>query len=129
MTHSKLPPTSLDIAIAEKNKSLKVGFLKQWTPQQFKMIESKIASHFREKEIQTLHGNYNPSFRTFDKLDEIMGIAYTSSSSYAGYWICNTEVYKAIYPGFHYIGFALSQDGKAYGILWDKDENEIIIPL
>lgn len=129
MTHSKLTPTYLDIAIAEKNKSLQAEFLKELNPEQFKTIQKAIAVHFSKGEIKTHNAVFPHVKRSFNQIDMIMGLAYTSSSSYAGYWVCNTEVYNDKYPGFNYIGFALSQDGKAYGILWDKDENEIIIPL
>lgn len=105
------------------------AFLQEWTPSQFKAIEKAISRHFSFKQIRTLHGNYPAFYMGFKALEEIMGLAYTSSSSYAGYWICNTEVYNEKYPGYYYIGFAISTKGKYYAILWDKDENEIIIPL
>lgn len=129
MTHSKLPPTSLDIAIAEKNKSLQARFLKEWTPAQFDEMQHAIAGHFSGKYFSSRYPHYQPSKRTFEEIGEIFGLAYTSSSAYAGYWICNDEIVCSKYAPYHYVGFALSQDGKAYGILWDKDENEIIIPL
>jgi len=79
--------------------------------------------------MQTLHGNYPEMYLGWQAISERLGLAYTSSSSYAGYWVCNTEAYNDKFPGYHYIGFALSSDGKGYAILWNEKENEIIIPL
>lgn len=106
-----------------------ISFIQEWTPAQFKAIEKAISRHFSFKQIRTLHGNYPAFYMGFKALGEIMGLAYTSSSSYAGYWICNTEVYNDKYPGYNYMGFAISTKGKYYAILWDKNENEIILPL
>ena len=121
--------TILDTAIAEKNKSLKANFLHEWTPEQFKAIEKAISKHFSFKQLRTLHGNYPAYYMGFKALDQIIGLAYTSTSSFAGYWPCNTEVYNDKYPGFHYSGFAINNEGKCFAILDDKDENEIILPL
>lgn len=121
--------TVLDIALENKAAETKQTFLNDWTPEQFKAIEKAIRLHFANKEIKTLHGDYVPYYRGFNALDEIMGFAYTSSSLCAGYWICDTDVYSPKYPGYHYIGFALNNENKAFAILWDKDENEILQPL
>lgn len=125
----KLSNTLLDTAIAEKNKSLKMSFLLQWNDDNFKTIQKAIRNHFWGKEIKTHREHHPARYLNFAGLDQLLGLAYTSSSSYAGYWVCNTEVYNDKYAGFHYIGFALGEDGNGYGILWDKDENEIIVNL
>ena len=121
--------TILDAALTQKANEIKATFLKEWNPEQFKSMQKAIRLHFANKTINTHHGGYVPYFRTFNALGEIMGFAYTSTGDYAGYWICNTAVYNDKYPGYDYTGFALSSDQKPYAILWDKDENEIIIPL
>lgn len=103
--------------------------LKKWTPEQFKAMQKRIAQHFYGKEINTHHGIHNFGYVTFVSLSEIFGLAYTSSSDIAGYWVCNTEVYSPKFTGYKYIGFAMGEDQKGYAVLWDKDENEIILPL
>jgi hypothetical protein len=118
--------TALDKAIKEKNKSIKNTFLNELNELQITGIKKAIVNHFSKKDIITNHGNYPVKYRDFNSLDSIMGFAYTSSSSYAGYWICNTEVESLFYSGFKYIGFAITSTGKYYAILWDKDENEIL---
>lgn len=108
-------------------------FLNEWTPEQFRGMERKIRHHFAPRQINIFKNNIKTNFvrfnRTFKRLNEIMGFAYTSSSSYAGYWVCNAEVESNDHPGYKYIGFALGTNRKAYAILWDKDENEIILPI
>jgi hypothetical protein len=118
--------TALDKAIKEKNKSIKNTFLNQWDDFQIKGIKQAIVKHFSKMDIVTQHGNYPAEYRVFHTLNSIMGFAYTSSSNYAGYWICNTEVESLLYKGFKYIGFAISSTGKYYAVLWDKEENEIL---
>lgn len=107
----------------------KVTFLKEWTPKQFKAIEKKIATHFSGKAMNTLHGKYPAMYLNFVALDDRLGLAYTSSSSYAGYWICNTEVKSNQHPEYKYVGFAIGKDDKYYAVLQDKDENELIVEL
>jgi hypothetical protein len=126
----KLPPTVLDVALEERRKEIQNTFLDDWTSDQFSIVEKAIARHFSNKVIKTLHGNHQPRRHSFNSIGEILGLAYTSSSNYAGYWVCNTDAYNDKYPGYNYIGFAMSKvENKCYAILWDKDENEIIINL
>lgn len=110
------------------NTTLTTTFLKEWTPAQFKAVEKAISRHFSNREMKTTHGNYPPMFLLFTAVSDRLGLAYTSSSDYAGYWICNTEV-SSTFPSYKYIGFALSDSGIVYAILWTKDEKEKLLPL
>ena len=121
--------TVLGTVLNDKAAAIKEAFLKEWTPQQFKRMETAIATHFANKPINTHHGKHEARIRTFKVLGEIMGFAYTSTGDYAGYWVCNTAVYNDKYQGYDYTGFALTADNKPFAILWDAEENEIIIPL
>lgn len=121
--------TLAELSLERRNREMEKSFLPSWTPRQFEYMERKISAHFSYKPMQTLHGNYPEMYLGWQAVSERLGLAYTSSSSYAGYWVCNTEVYNSKFPGYHYTGFALSSNGKGYAILWDKDENEIIINL
>jgi hypothetical protein len=105
---------------------LKVHFLDEWTPKDFTGIEKAITSHFKGRILPSNHGSLyvGHNFRT---IDSFLGLAYTSSSSFAMYGICNVELkYDEQY---NYQFFAISGDHKYYAILWDKDENEKIIEL
>jgi hypothetical protein len=131
---SKLPPTLLEIGLEEKRKEIQNSFLLEWSREQFTIVQTAISKHFLGDGIITETTRHLiPKLRSynsiFDCIDRVLGLAYTSSSSYAGYWVCNVTAINPKYLGYHYTGFALSSDNKAYAILWDKEENEIIIPL
>ena len=107
----------------------KPTFLKEWTEREFTKIQNAISGHFSGKNMRTHHGNYPAMYLDWKAISDRLGLAYTSSSDYAGYWICNTNVESNDYKGFKYIGFAISEKGRYYAILWDKDENEKLILL
>lgn len=121
--------TILDKASQEKNASLKAGFLNQWTPAQFKTMKTAISRHFSNKYFSGRNMHFQPMPRTFENIDSIAGLAFTSSSSYAGYWVCNDEIVCSKYAGYKYIGFAMTEGNTPFAILWDASENEIITPL
>jgi hypothetical protein len=124
----KLPDTILDKHIAEKNASLKANFKEEWSEADFKTVKQAIKKHCTFKPLQSNEGT--KTFYTFSDFEQWAGLAYTSSSSFAGLWVCNgIELGHVLYPGFHYIGFALGADNKVFAILWDADENEILLPL
>lgn len=115
MTTSKsYQKNPLDLLVEQKNKAINQSFLKNWTPEQLKVIEGAISSHFR---------------KGITNCKNWLGLAYTSTSSYAGYWVCNVQIEPVKYPNHSYVGFALTDSLKPYAILWDKDENEILLPL
>lgn len=121
--------TVLDTALTEKYKAIQNTFLNEWKPEQSRIVRIAIANHFSNREINTHHGKHPAKVRRYQELADIFGLAYTSSSNYAGLWVCNTEIYSNHYPGFKYIGFALTNDLTPYAVLWDKDENEILMPI
>lgn len=125
----KQSKTLLDKACEDKRKETKHSFLKEWTEPQFKSMKASIVRHFKNKYFSGRYYDFQPMYRRFPVLDEIMGLAYTSSSEYAGYWICNDEIVTSKHAPYKYIGFAMGEDQKGYAVLWDKDENELIIPL
>lgn len=131
---NKQYPTLLETALEKKRKETEKTFLKEWNIDQFKKMEKAIAGHFSMVDIHTATTRYVvPNFHSikkrFESVGDILGLAYTSSSSYAGYWVCNIEAVNFKYPGYHYVGFAMDDKNKCFAILWDKDENEIIISL
>src|ERR1700748_2182135 len=105
----------------------KVKFITEWTPEQFKGMQAAIVKHFRKKTIWSINSKGQIVPRTFKGIDEVLGLAYTSSSSCAMYGICNVDIdYNNHY---RYTFFAIGQDGKYYAECWDKDENELIVEL
>jgi len=119
--------TVLDAALSAKYKAIEATFLKEWTPAQFEAIKRKIAKHFAF--TNAISQNGIKATGTFNMLNDFLGLAYTSTGIYAGYWVCNVELTNLNFPNHRYIGFALTNDNAGYAILWDKDENEIILPL
>lgn len=107
----------------------KPDFLQEWNEEQFATIKKRIAQHFSFKPMTTNKGRYPAMYLGWQAIADRLGLAYTSSSSYAGYWACNEDAINNKHQQHRYVGFAISTDGKCYGILWDKDENEIILPL
>jgi hypothetical protein len=101
--------------------------LKEWSEADFKRMKQALKSEYLFKPLHTHHGTQTAY--TFADLKRILGLPYTSSSNYAGQWVTNTELDADGLPGFHIIGFAISEAGKCVAICWDKDENEKLIQI
>lgn len=99
----------------------------EWNDKDFNKIKSALLRHFTFKNLNTRHGN--KVCYTYADLENLLGLPYTSSSSCAGLWVTNTEIFCKDFPGYKYEGFAISNSGKCCAILWDKNETEIIIEL
>lgn len=102
-------------------------FLGEWTEKQFAKMRRAILRYFQRDRIFIFNNRGVLTPKTWKELDIICGFAYTSSSAYAGCWVCNGDL--AYNHHYRFIGFALSEDGKPYGIAWDKDEHELLIRL
>ncbi len=104
-------------------------FVREFTDKQGKGLKRAIAKHFSWTTLKTNNGDKSFSFPTGRDIDEFFGLAYTSSSDFAGYWVCNVQAENPALPGFYYEGFTVDQDGNFYAILGDKEENGKILPL
>ena len=107
----------------------KKDFIQEWNNEQFSIMRKHIVKWFSGKPIITNQRKYSPERMSWKKISDLLGLVYTSSSNYAGYWICNVELTFTKEPRFKYIGFAISKDNKYYAVLWDEDENEKIIEI
>lgn len=101
---------------------MKTSFLKNWNNKEFKLVESKIKKYLNSRFFENSHGYQSNLF-------DALGLAYTSSSSYAALWVCNIELYFDCEQKYKFIGFALGSGGFVFAICWDEDENEIIFPI
>lgn len=119
--------TILDKALKREYKAIAATFLKEWQPKHFTQMKAALKRFFLFKGLQIRSGV--KVCYTYADLEKLLGLPYTSSSSYAAVWVTNEEVKSNDYPNYHFIGFAIGGDDKCYSILWDKDENEIIQPL
>ncbi len=110
-------------------------FTQDWQPFQkvYNKVKRAIYSHFlhytykwqptHDKESRK---DFNPF--SFDEIDNLLGLAYTSSSAYAALWVCNSG-YLMANETHHFIGFAVNKLGQVIGITQDENENEILIEL
>jgi len=119
-----------------KTKELtpETSFLKDWTPFEKleKQMERAILNHFIKHTYKWLkeHGkpliNFNPT--TFEQIDNVLGLAYTSTGAYAGLFCCNGG-YIMYNSTHHFTSFVITKGGKFAAIVEDENENEIIIEL
>lgn len=117
-----------------KEKPLNTRFKKDWTDEEFKQVEKAITDHFtnwkNQYKYQRNHEEKPRVFlpRTYKELNNILGLAYTSTSAYAGLWACNGG-YLYADATHRFTGFAINTDGEVIAIADDENENEIFIKL
>jgi hypothetical protein len=109
---------------------MKAQFLPEWNASQMKQVKKAVCKFINSRYWETLHSPNTDPFiidqaKTFDKIDSILGLAYTSSSAYAGLFVCNTELYLDNDHKWHLQAFALDSNGFVHAIFWDVNENEI----
>lgn len=110
-----------------KDTSKEPRFRLEWSERDFTNIQKAITAHFKRTGINLEKGQY--ILRTWQGIDQTLGLAYTSSSSYAMYSVCNVNAYLDFGHKYRYVCFGIDLHHSNYAILWDKDENEIIIPI
>jgi len=109
-------------------------FLREWTnfETQQKQVEKAIFKYFRAKTHKLLkkHNepliNFNPV--TFCQIDNLLGLAYTSTGAYAGLWVCNGG-YLMYNDTHHFTGFMINELGEVIAAAEDENENTIYINL
>lgn len=108
------------------------NILTQWTPKQFKTVQKAVVKYLNSRYFETHHSKDRTPFvgcKTFAQYDSILGLAYTSTGIYAGYWVCNTNLYLDSSQNWVIEGFILDKNSFVYLMCWDKYENEILIPI
>ena len=112
----------------------KITFLKEWTPAQFKTVQKAITRFINSRYWETYHSRDADPFiiaqaKKFKQIADILGLAYTSSSDFAGYWACNTQLYLDNGHKWHLVGFAHDKNTFTHAIFNDDEENEITFPI
>lgn len=115
--------------------NINTNFIQEWQPfdKLNKNVKRAILSHFMKNEYkyQPTHekGSIKP-FKpvTFSQIDNFLGLAYTSTGSYAGLWVCNGG-YLWADDTHHFTGFAINELNEVIAIADDENENEIFIKL
>lgn len=113
---------------------MKAQFLKEWNPQQFKTVQKAIVKYINSRYWESHHSPDADPFikygkQTFNGISEVLGLAYTSSSQFAGYWTCNTDLFLDNAHNWRLIGFALDSASFVHAMFWDAEENEITFPI
>jgi hypothetical protein len=114
---------------------MKTTLLKEWQnySQQEKQIKRKILNLFigGKYQYQTEHSAPRKEFKpiTYKQIDDIFGLAYTSTGMFAALWICNgVNIWADDKRKFY--GFAIGENGNFYAIAEDEnEENEVIIEM
>lgn len=109
-------------------------FLKEWSPKQMTHVQKSVRRFIVSRYWETHHSPAADPFiiggnNSFDGIDKVLGLAYTSSSAYAGLWPCNTELYLDNAHKFSLTGFVLDSNGFVHAIWSDRAENEISFPI
>jgi hypothetical protein len=109
-----------------------IELLKEWDKSQFKTAEKIITKWINSRFFESHHTpNKNPFIegKSFKAIAGVLGLAYTSTSSFAAYWVCNTVLYLDAEQKYQIDGFAQEKSGFVYAYCMDKDENDLLIPL
>ena len=129
------------LSISDKNKVFKGGykaiveyntFLNSWQDKKhikYFRSENSLIKFLKKRKYDLFEATPFYSCQTFAQYDKILGFAYTSSSSFAMYGICNTNLFLDAEHKYKIEFFALGAGGFVYAICWDKNENEIIFPI
>ena len=109
---------------------MKTIFKKEWSKEDFANVQKAITKYFKNKSFVN-HRNERVNMpATFNKIEMVIGLPYTSSSSYAMMAMdCNVQLTCIEYEGFHYDHVAINEDGNIYLIVLDRDENKKLIKL
>lgn len=112
-------------SIAEDIATAKAApvFIKEWSEKQQKKVNKAICVHFAAQNFAKFWG------KSFEQIENYFGLPYTSSSSYAGLWVCNVREYYKGSAQYYYRAFAIAEDGCIYAILTNDEEQEIYINI
>ncbi len=97
----------------------------------FQKMNKAIVKHFHGKTFNSNQGKICFDTMRFAYYENTFGLPYTSTSSCAGLWVTNIEMYFDLEQVYKYEGFAMTNEGEPVAILWDNSspENELLIKL
>jgi hypothetical protein len=101
------------------------SFKSKWNETDFKKMKAALSRNFLGKPLSTAAGEQK--VYTYKALENLLGLPYTSD--FGALWVTNTDLLSNKFPGYRYWGFAIGEDGNCYGIVKDKKEAEIIVPI
>lgn len=122
-------PRDIDKKIQEI-KEVNTQFKQDWDKKDLKRAEKAIHDYFSFHTHKYISGGESHklgSMFSYDSMACILGLAYTSSSSYAGLWICNVTLEAN--ERYNFIGFAINANNDVVGICQNEKEEELFIQL
>jgi len=111
---------------------MKLHLKTEWTPSDFKTAQKAIVKFINSRYWETLHTPDSTPFcnaKSYSSISDILGLAYTSTSDYAGLWSCNTQLYLDTLHVYNLVGFAIGSGSFVFAIFQDDNEKEIIFPI
>lgn len=111
-------------------KSKRPVFKKEWSENDFKNVERAIMKYFAGK-VFINHAPKNILFPyDLEGIENILGMPYTSSSSFAMMALdCNNNIKHPKNTDFYYSYVALDTNNQIYLVLQDIEENERFIKI
>ena len=102
---------------------------KEWTEAGIKYVFETIKKWIKTRTFKTLKNGTIGGSMMIRQMENLLGLPYTSSGRHAGLWICNDVVYLDLECKYHIVGFCMDVRGCVYAECFDKDENELFIPI
>ena len=102
---------------------------KKWTEKEMRFVLQTIKKWINSRKFVTKHDGLLGHIRTIAELENILGMPYTSSGRAACVGICNTELYLDNDRKYTVYSFEMDDYGIIYAVCFDKDENELLIPI
>lgn len=106
-----------------------INLLKEIPESDMGMLEERIYNFISSRVFTTFktHGDALGYCSTFDGYDKKLGFAYTSTSSFAGLWICNDTLFLDCEQGVRILGFAMTSAHMAVAVCETEDEDMFYI--
>lgn len=113
---------------------MKTEFLTAWNDSQLKTAQMAIKNFIYSRFFETLHTPEKNPFgggaKTYKRVEEVLGLVYSSTSKYAGLWACSgNDLYLDCSKKFKLKGFVMESCGFVYAIWSDENETELITPI
>lgn len=105
---------------------------KEWTEAEFEFVLESVLTWINSRMFETLHHGRLKHITTTERLDEVLGLPYTSSGRAATIGICNTLLYLDKEKHFIVSCFEMNECGKIFAVCvgrGDGEEKEIFVPI
>ena len=101
---------------------------KEWSKIELKFVLFQVNKWLNSRKFESYHGDVK-FFTSVEQMDKVLGLAYTSSGRAACVSICNTELYLDARCRYIVRSFEMNEDCIVFAVCWDKNENELLIPI